>query len=44
MSNNNTKKMTWFWTPKDIRKIIINMVNCNPADRVTALEILYKFV
>lgn len=42
--NNNTKKMTWFWTPKDIRKLIMNMVNCNPADRVTALEILYKFV
>ena len=34
----------WYWTPKKIRKIIINdMLNFNPDERLEALDILNKF-
>lgn len=38
------QKLSWFWTPKNIKNIIINnMLNQNPEQRLSALELLDLF-
>ncbi len=40
---NPESKLTWFWTPKKIKNIIVNhMLTINPLERSSALEILKK--